>query len=109
DAFLAIASAKLNLEGEQVHFHQTDSLGDFTDASLDLVVSNPPFHLGYENNIEVSLRLFEEVSRVLRPGGSFQLVANRHLNYGTHLEPLFKQVKLMAEDKRFVVWGCLRG
>lgn len=108
DAWLAIASAKLNMPKEGTQYHYTDNLKDFPAESFDLVVSNPPFHLGYENNIEVSLSLFEEVSRVLAKGGSFQLVANRHLNYGTHLERLFPRVKLILDSKRFHVYACRR-
>ncbi len=108
DSYLAIASAKLNLQGAQIHYHAVDSLDEFDDKSLDAVVSNPPFHLEYENNIEVTLRLFKEVHRCLRPGGSFQLVGNRHLNYRSHLQRIFKQVETLKEDDRFGVYRCVR-
>ena len=40
----------------------------------------------FENNIEVSIELFKEVYRCLKMGGRFVLVANKHLNYKTHLQ-----------------------
>ncbi|MEM7655379.1 MAG: methyltransferase [Bacteroidota bacterium] len=106
DSVLATESARLNLTGDKVHVHLNDSLKPFADDSLDLVVSNPPFHLGHENNIEISLRLFKEVRRVLRPEGHFQLVGNRHLNYRSHLLKLFPRVTILGETPKFLVYRC---
>ena len=52
DFYLAIESAKLNLKGENVCFHYNDTLKEIEENSIDLVVSNPPFHFEYETNIE---------------------------------------------------------
>jgi len=106
DNALAIASAKLNLSGKDIHFHYEDSLTQLAGQKFDFVVSNPPFHFEHENNIEIPLRLFAEVKHSLNPGGHFQLVANHHLNYKTHLGKMFRRVKTVAENKKFVVYDC---
>lgn len=106
DSFLAIASSKLNCKGDVFVFHQGDSLATIEDASIDLVVSNPPFHFEYETNIEVSIELFKQVKRCLKPGGSFQLVSNQHLNYKTHLSNIFGKVLVINENEKFVVYKC---
>ncbi|MBT3407630.1 methyltransferase, partial [Candidatus Woesearchaeota archaeon] len=62
DFYLAIESAKLNLKGEDVYFHYNDTLKEIEENSIDLVVSNPPFHFEYETNIEISLNLFKDVT-----------------------------------------------
>ena len=107
DSLLALESSKMNIEGENIHFHYNDSLVDFEDQSFDLIISNPPFHFEHETNIEVALDLFKEVKRCLKKGGSFQMVTSHHLNSKTHLHKLFHKVNVVAEDKKFVVYNCI--
>ncbi len=106
DFNLAIESSKLNLQGFNANFIWNDTLEQSENNVFDLVVSNPPFHFEYENNIEVALSLFRDVKRVLKPEGRFVLVANKHLNYKTHLIKLFSQVNLLAENTKFVIYEC---
>jgi len=108
DFYLAVESGKLNLSNVNTFFHYNDTLEDVEENSLDLVVSNPPFHFEYETNIEVSLRLFKEVSYRLKQGGSFQLVANRHLNYGVHLERMFNKVIKVVQNDKFEIYNCIK-
>lgn len=104
DSLLAVESSKLNLDAANTHFHWNDTLKDFEANSFDLVVSNPPFHFGNETNIEVSLGLFQEVANILKPGGRFICVANRHLNYKTHLVKNFSSVEIIDQSKKYVVY-----
>lgn len=106
DSLLAIESSKLNLDPKHTFFHWDDTLAEFEEHSFDLVVSNPPFHFGYETNIEVSVRLFQEVANVLKPEGRFICVANQHLNYKTHLDKLFQSVEVMAQTEKFILYKC---
>ena len=108
DSVLAIESSKLNVEGDNLHFHCEDTLDSFENNSFDLVVSNPPFHFEYENNIEISIKLFKGVHSVLKPNGRFQLVANIHLNYMTHLDKIFKQVEELGRNDKYVVYECVK-
>lgn len=108
DAFLAVESAKMNVQGEGVQHHWNNELEHFEADSFDLIVSNPPFHFEYEVNIQVPLNLFRGCYRCLKKGGNLQIVASQHLNYKTHLEPLFEEVYTLAEDKKFVVYKCVK-
>lgn len=108
DSWLAIESSKLNLDSERTHFHYSDTLTSFDNEIFDLVISNPPFHFEYETNIEVSLSLFRQVHDILRSKGIFTLVANKHLNYKTHLTPLFSEVTILAENNKFVIYQCTK-
>jgi len=108
DFYLAIESAKLNLKGENVCFHYNDTLKEIEENSIDLVVSNPPFHFEYETNIEISLSLFKDVTYCLKQGGKFQLVANRHLNYGPHLERIFNKVIRVVHNDKFEIYNCIK-
>jgi len=104
DSSLAVESSKLNLIGDSCHFHWRDTLDHFSDGEFDLVLSNPPFHLGHEINIEVTTRLFGEVRRVLNRDGRFVSVSNNHLNYKTHLEKQFSSVMVLAKNEKFTVY-----
>ena len=106
DSFLAIESSKFNISDDHTFFHHNDCLDEFEDDFFDLVVCNPPFHFEFSIDINISLELFEEVSRCLKPNGRFLLVANRHLNYKTHLVKIFEVVNILAENEKFVVYGC---
>ena len=108
DSVLAIESSKFNVSGDNLHFHCNDTLDKFEKNSFDLVVSNPPFHFEYENNIEVSLNLFKGVHEILKLGGRFQLVANIHLNYKIHLEKIFSTVEVLGDNGKFIVYECVK-
>ena len=106
DFNLAIASSQLNINTEKSQFICEDNLEKLKEENFDLVVSNPPFHFEHENNIEVALNLFEGVKKCLNPQGRFVLVANKHLNYITHLEYIFRTVISLKENKKFVIYEC---
>jgi len=108
DFYLAVESAKLNIKGDNVHHHFNNDLSIFEDDSFDLIVSNPPFHFEYEINIQIPIQLFKESARCLKKGGSLQLVANKHLNYRVHLEPLFSSVENVTEGEKFIVYKCVK-
>lgn len=105
DFNLAIESSKLNMLNK-ANFICDNNLSQCQENTFDLVVSNPPFHFEHENNIEVSLSLFKEVHNILKPNGRFVLVANRHLNYKTHLSQIFDSVDILSENNRFIIYEC---
>jgi len=106
DSVLAVESSKMNISGENVHFHFNNELSDFESDSLDYIISNPPFHVDHEIDISLPLELFKQAARCLKKKGKFQLVFNNHLNYATHLNKLFKDVKVAAQNDKFTVLNC---
>ena len=104
DFVLAVASAKLNLPAARSTVLYDHTLARVGDASQDLIVTNPPFHFGYENNIDISLSLFAAARAKLRPEGQLVVVANRHLNYATHLAKWYARTEVVAETDKFVVY-----
>jgi len=106
DSYLAYESGQLNLTGISIHHHYDNNLDSFEDKSFDLIVTNPPFHFEYEINIETPIRLFKECVRCLKPGGRLQIVANKHLNYLTHLKPIFRTVEVLNENEKFIIYHC---
>lgn len=54
----------------------------------DVVIMNPPFHIGRDQKAELGLSFLTAASRGLRRGGRLFLVANRRLPYESHLDSL---------------------
>jgi 16S rRNA G1207 methylase RsmC len=108
DAYLAVESAKLNIQGKNIHHHFNNEMSIFEDGTLDLIVTNPPFHFEYEINIKIPLQLFKECYRCLKRGGNLQIVANNHLNYKTHLIGIFPLVEILSQNEKFVIYKCIK-
>ncbi len=73
------------------------------EQRFDLVVTNPPFHLGGIQTIEIGERFIRGAAQVLRPRGRFYLVANRFLKYETTLQACFRSVEEVAGNSRYKV------
>lgn len=99
---LALARANLAMSAANCSFHWHDVTtglpGDF-----DVIVSNPPFHLGADQDHDVGRAFIASAARALRPGGSFWLVANRHLPYESALAAGFARVREIARRDGFKV------
>ncbi|MGC9521745.1 MAG: methyltransferase [Anaerolineae bacterium] len=78
------------------------------DASVDVVVTNPPFHKGHDVDFGVVQLFIEEAARVLRAGGVIYLVANAFLNYEPWLNECFSAITPVLDDRRFRVWRGYR-
>ncbi len=108
ESYMAIASARHNMsqlserEG-RVDFFNADGLKQFVDNCYDLVLCNPPFHQQQAQLDTVALSMFSESARVLREGGALWVIGNRHLHYHNKLKSWFKQVELVASDRKFVL------
>ncbi|MFN3714984.1 MAG: methyltransferase [Alcanivoracaceae bacterium] len=75
---------------------------------FDLIITNPPFHDGMHRTTAVSQQLILDAPRYLREQGRLILVANQGLPYGEWLQQAFRQVSVLAENRRFRVWQAVR-
>lgn len=102
---LAVASAALTAEanGVVVETVHDDGLSQQANASADLIVLNPPFHVGAAVHTGVALRLFAEAGRVLRPGGQLWAVWNSHLAHTPALERLVGPTRQVSRTPKFTV------
>ena len=108
ESYMAIDSARLNTQqlGERegaVNFYTADGLKEFANDSQDLVLCNPPFHQQQTQLDTVALSMFAESARVLCEGGELWVIGNRHLQYHHKLKAWFKQVEVVASDRKFVL------
>lgn len=108
----AVASARATVEANgvtgRVTVTRADGAGDLPDASVDLVLLNPPFHVGAAVHAGVARALFADAARVLRPGGELWAVWNSHLRYRPALEAVVGPTRQVARDAKFTVTASTR-
>jgi 16S rRNA (guanine1207-N2)-methyltransferase len=106
----AVASARLTAaaNGVSVAVSRDDGLDAVPDASADLIVLNPPFHIGAAVHTGTALKLFADAARVLRPGGELWCVWNSHLQYRSRLEHLVGPTRQVARNRSFTVTASVR-
>lgn len=107
ESFQAVASAEATYKANGVpghaEFRVGDGLAGVPDASVDVVLNNPPFHSHQATTDTTARRMFTDARRVLRPGGELWVVGNRHLGYHVTLRKLFGGCELVAGEPKFVV------
>lgn len=104
----AQATAKANgLEG-RISVLQDDALSTFPDGAADLVLLNPPFHVGAGVHAGAGLKMIEAAGRVLAPAGELWTVFNRHLQYLPALERHVGPTVVEGQNPKFVVTRSTR-
>lgn len=88
------------LEGEVLHSDAGSAL--HPGKLFDVVLSNPPFHVGSDLILEVAEEFIAVAARALPRGGNFYLVANVFLSYELPLERYFK-VSIIVRNRSFKV------
>lgn len=78
-------------------------IADLEEASLDAIVTNPPFHQGTTKDSGDTLDMFTEAARVLRPGGQLWCVYNSHLPYRRELNVRVGRTRVVAQDRSYTV------
>jgi 16S rRNA (guanine1207-N2)-methyltransferase len=99
----ALATAAANGLAGQVHVLQDDAMATLTDGSADLILLNPPFHVGAGVHAGAGLKLIEAAGRVLAPGGELWTVFNRHLAYFPALERHVGPTVVKGQNPKFTV------
>lgn len=107
---VAVQSAALTAaaNGVRIETAHDDGLSQQPDESADLIVLNPPFHVGAAVHTGIALRLFAEAGRVLRPGGQLWAVWNSHLAYAPALERAVGPTRQVARSPKFTVTASRR-
>ena len=72
-------------------------------GSVDLVVCNPPFHLGGAVHTGAAQLLFRGAGRALRSGGELWTVHNSHLDYRRPLRGAVGPTTVVARNAKFTV------
>jgi len=79
------------------------------DERFDVVVTNPPFHVGKATDLSVPMQFIHDAWEVLVQGGCLFLVANRTLPYEQAIKHRFGNVATLHDGPRFKVLTATRG
>jgi 16S rRNA (guanine1207-N2)-methyltransferase len=99
----AEATAAANGLSDRIRVVRDDAAASLPDGSVDLVVCNPPFHLGAAVVTTAADRLFAAAGRVLRPGGELWTVYNSALRHKPTLSRLVGPTKVVDRTPKFTV------
>ncbi|MBF6205351.1 methyltransferase [Streptomyces gardneri] len=105
----ARATAEANGVADRVCVVRDDAMSSAADNSADLVLCNPPFHIGAAVHTGSAIKMFAETGRVLRPGGELWTVYNSHLNYRAVVERMVGRSEVMGRNRKFTVTRSVRG
>ena len=78
------------------------------DESFDLIVTNPPFHIGAAKDSRPTLAMIRAAASVLRPGGEMWMVFNSHLPYLPELRRHIGVTTVEAQDRHYIVARALK-
>lgn len=93
---------------ERVEVTHDDAGSELADASADVVLLNPPFHLGTSVHTAAATRLFEAAARLLRSGGELWTVYNSTLAYRGELTRLVGPTEQVHRTPKFTVSRSIR-
>ncbi|GAA5042748.1 methyltransferase [Nocardia callitridis] len=105
----AAATVRANDVADRVSVVRDDAMSSAADNSADLVLCNPPFHVGAAVHTGSAIKMFTETGRVLRPGGELWIVYNSHLNYRSLVERLVGHTEVIGRNRKFTVTRSVRG
>ncbi|MFY9714167.1 MAG: methyltransferase [Microbacterium sp.] len=108
----AVASARATIAAngvaDRVTVSHDDAGSELPDASADVVLLNPPFHLGASVHTGAATRLFEASARLLRPGGQLWTVYNSSLGYRGEMVRLIGPTEQVHRTAKFTVTRSIR-
>lgn len=104
----AEATAAANGLAARVSVVRDDGLASQPDASADLIVLNPPFHIGNAIHTGIAHRMFADAARVLTPDGELWTVWNSHLGYRPALERIVGPTRQIVRNAKFTVTASRR-
>ncbi|NYF09396.1 16S rRNA (guanine1207-N2)-methyltransferase [Leifsonia sp. AK011] len=87
---------------------QDDAGSSIPDASVDLVLLNPPFHTGSTVHTGIASKLFAAAARILKPGGELWTVYNSHLGYRAELARAVGPTREVSRNRKFTVTASTR-
>ena len=93
--------------GVEVDVQRRDGLAGWSEP-VDLIVTNPPFHVRAAKDTSPTRELFDQASRVLVDGGELWCVYNAHLPYLHWLRQAIGPTHIVARDRAYVVTKSVR-
>jgi 16S rRNA (guanine1207-N2)-methyltransferase len=106
-SWAAVASARATVEAnglaDRVRVVRDDAGSTLPSGGADVVLLNPPFHVGATVHVGIAHKLFEATARLLRPGGELWCVWNSPLGYRPALERVVGPTRQVSRGPKFTV------
>lgn len=103
----ALEMARRNVPGDTIETLWTDvRTARDLPTGLDFVVTNPPFHDAGEEDKSLGQAFIAQAARMLKPGGTLWLTANRHLPYEAPLRAHFETIENIADAHGYKVYAA---
>jgi 16S rRNA (guanine1207-N2)-methyltransferase len=99
----ALDAAAQNLNDPRARFLWEDATSFREKEAYDAVIANPPFHPGRAADPGLGVAFIATAARILKPGGSFLMVANRQLPYEPALDSHFAEWSILLETPRYKI------
>ncbi len=104
DSALAIEAGKRSLAANGLSATSLASNGlDELEGRFDWILSNPPFHRGVRDDLDIAADFFQRAGTFLAEKGRILVVFNRHLPYEGWLRNQFNSVIRRASSREFTV------
>ncbi|THH36858.1 class I SAM-dependent methyltransferase [Aliishimia ponticola] len=103
----ALDCARQNVTDARARFHWADATTWAGETAFDAVVMNPPFHTGRAAEPDLGRAFIASAARLLRPGGTLWMVANRHLPYEQALRDSFAEFAEIGGTNKFKIVKAL--
>ena len=104
DSALALESTRLSLEANGFEGDVVASNGlAGLDDHYDWIITNPPFHQGVADDLDVARAFFRQAGTFLAENGRILVVFNRHLPYEGWLRESFNHVECLSQNRVFRV------
>jgi 16S rRNA (guanine1207-N2)-methyltransferase len=106
-SWAAAASARMTAEAnglaDRVQVLRDDAGSTLPTGGADVVLLNPPFHVGATVHVGIAHKLFEAAARLLRPGGEVWCVWNSPLGYRPALDRVVGPTRQVSRGPKFTV------
>jgi len=101
---MALECARQSLAASGLHatLLPSDGLAEVT-RRYDWIISNPPFHRGVDNDLDIAATFFRQAGTFLAEKGNILIVFNRHLPYSYWLHDQYENVECLATGKEYAI------
>lgn len=103
------ATAAANGVADRIRVSRDDAMAKLADNSADLVLCNPPCHVGAAVHTGSAIKMFSQAGRVLRPGGELWTVYGSHLEHRGVMERLVGRTDIIDRNPKFTATRSVRG
>lgn len=105
----AIEACQKNFENAEIAgIVYADDCGRSTDKKYDIILSNPPFHKGFDHHKDLSEDFMNAIAHKLKDGGNAYIVCNQFIGVEKLAGHLFQNITLLEHTDGFKVFALKR-